>query len=110
MSYSIHLEADLGGPDPIHLGLLDWNYTSNVSCMWYRAMPPDGLAGFERKLAGECLPVLLAGIRSMEESPAEYEAMNPSNGWGSYASQLDALRRLVVAFEAAPRAIVRVHW
>lgn len=109
MSYDLWLTADMGGPVPITLGLLDWNYTSNVSGMWRRAMPEtDGLYGFDGKQAGEVLPALVRGIRDMEDNPAPYRAMNPSNGWGSFDSQLAALRELADAFRAAPKAIVRV--
>jgi hypothetical protein len=35
MSYDIWLEADLGGPEPLHLD--SWNYTSNCAAMWRAA-------------------------------------------------------------------------
>lgn len=107
MSYWIHLEADLGGPEPLTVGGLDWNYTSNGGPMW-RAAGAD-LAAFDQRPAWECIPVLAAAIGEMEAHPSTYEAMNPENGWGSYETLLPALRTLLSAFQGAPKAIVRVN-
>jgi hypothetical protein len=105
VSYSIGLLADLGGPEHVDLDL-HWNYTSNCAQMWFTAgiylIDYDGLP------AGDCLPSLKRGIAHMRAEPARYEAMNPPNGWGSYAGLLAVLDQLVVAFERAPRAIVSV--
>jgi hypothetical protein len=107
MSYDIWLEADLGGPEPVRLG--DWNYTSNVAPMWRKAMPStEGLAGMEGMTAGVAAEVLRSGISAMERNPDPYRALNPSNGWGSFDGQLDALRELLAEFEAAPHAKVRI--
>jgi hypothetical protein len=109
MSYDIWLEADLGGTGAISVGTLDWNYTSNCARMWRQAMPEtDGLAGMHGMLAGDAAKVLRNGITHMTADPGAYRAMNPENGWGDYDSQLFALRELLGAFDAAPRAKVAI--
>lgn len=105
MSYSISLTIDTGGPEPALLNT-DWNYTSNCGAMW-RAAGAD-LADFDQKTAGECLPILTAAIAELEANPAEYEAMNPPNGWGSYATLVPSLKRLEAQFQAHPKATVWV--
>lgn len=110
MSYDIWLEADLGGESPVNIGTLDWNYTSNCSPMWREAMPEtDGLSGMVGMEAGEALKTLREGIKRMEAEPAKYREMDPPNGWGSFDSQLRALKELEAAFAAAPLAKV-VIW
>lgn len=109
MSYDVSLSIDVGGPEPVSLGLLDWNYTSNVAPMWRLAMPEtDGLAGMHGMLAGDAAVVLERGIAKMRADPATYEALNPPNGWGSYATQLEDLVVLLAAFRRAPKATVEV--
>lgn len=105
MSYDISLTADLGGPEPITV-FNDWNYTSNCGPMW-RAAGAD-LAEYHGKPASECIPSLRMAIALMRRDPARFEAMNPPNGWGSYADLLPALDRLLAAFDSAPVAVVRV--
>lgn len=106
MSYDISLVADLGGPDPVSVGYLDWNYTSNCSRMWNAA--GADLASFDGRPAKECAVVLAAAISKMESDPKTFEAMNPTNGWGSYETLLPRLRVLLQAFDEAPHAIVQV--
>lgn len=109
MSYDIWLEAELGGAEAARVGDLDWNYTSNCARMWRKAMPEtDGLAGMDGMAAGDAAKVLRAGIAHMEAHAHDYEAMNPENGWGSFAGQLVALRRLLDGFDSAPLSKVAI--
>lgn len=109
MSYDIWLEVDLGAEEPVRVGDLDWNYTSNCAAMWRIAMPEtDGLAGLAGMKARDAAAHLSRGIDRMKMEPAPYRALNPENGWGSYDSQLDALGQLLAAFEAAPGATVAI--
>lgn len=105
MSYDIWLTADLGGPEPIAVGE-SWSYTSNCGKMW-RAAGAD-LAEFDGKTAGECLPVLRAGIDEMKANPQKYRALNPGNKWGSYDSLVPALEQLAETFASSPLATVQV--
>lgn len=104
MSYDVHLEIDTGGPEPA--SLTDWNFTSNVTCMW-RAAGAD-LAEFHGRVAGDCLPALEGAIAEMEANPAKYEAMDSPNGWGTYEHLMPRLRVLADQFRAHPRATVQV--
>lgn len=105
VSYDIWLEADLGGPEPMEVGLW-WNYTSNCGPMWREA--GADLAEFHGRQAGDCGEALLCAIQTMEREPERFQAMNPSNGWGSYDTLLPALRELLEMFKRAPRATVKV--
>jgi hypothetical protein len=105
VSYHIGLTIDTGGPEPASLDA-DWNYTSNCGPMW-RAAGAD-LAEFHGKTAGECLPVLEAGIAELRANPAKYIAMNPENGWGSYDSLLPRLDELAAYFRRHLKATVVV--
>jgi hypothetical protein len=105
MSYSIGLEIDTGGPEPAYLGG-DWDYTSNCAPMWRRA--GADLAEFNGRLAVDCLPLLESAIAHMKANPSVYEAMNPDNGWGSYAGLVPALDDLAASFRRHPKATVTV--
>ena len=106
MSYDVHLEADLGGPEPITFG--DWNCTSNLARMWCDA--GADLRTFNGQPAGWCAEKLRAALRILRDDPGHFQAMDPPNGWGSYADLLPALDRLLEMFENAPKATVRVGW
>lgn len=106
MSYNIHLEADLGGPEPVIVGNLYWDYTSNGAPMW-RAAGAD-LALFDQRPAAECAPVLAIAIGRMELDPESFRTLEPPSKWGSFDTLLPKLRELLEAFNAAPDAIVRV--
>lgn len=106
MSYVIWLEADLGGPEPVSVGNLDWNYTSNVSGMWREA--GADLAAFDGRPVWECLPLLKLALTNLRSDPAKYRAMDPVDGWGSYDGVMPFLERLHEAMLAAPKATVRV--
>jgi hypothetical protein len=105
MSYDIWLEINTGGPEPASVGR-DWNYTSNCGRMWREA--GADLAEFNGQYAGNCLPLLDKAIHNLRAEPAKYEAMNPANGWGSYATLLPALEELAANFRAHPLATVQV--
>lgn len=105
MSYDIYLEADLGGPERVSLGL-QWNYTSNCGPMWREA--GADLAEYHGKRANDCIPSLRAACADMNARPAHYRMSDSPNGWGSYDTLLPRLFELLAAFEAAPDAFVRV--
>lgn len=104
MSYDVSLEIDTGGPEPVTI--YDWNYTSNCAPMW-RAAGAD-LAAFDGRPAAELAVALTDAVHTMRAEPARFEAMNPSNGWGSAATLARALNRLRETCEQHPRTTVRV--
>jgi hypothetical protein len=105
MSYDIALMMDTGGPEPVMV-TDGWNYTSNCAPMWRKA--GANLAEFHGRTAGDCLPELRKAIANLQSEPAKYEAMNPENGWGAYASLVPDLERLEAEFAANPLATVSV--
>lgn len=77
--------------------------------MWKLAMPEtNGLAGMRGMLAGEAAKVLCSGLVNMQQSPEDYQALNPSNGWGNFEDQFAMLSRLLTWFEDNPLATVVV--
>lgn len=107
MSYDIWLERPACEHcDAPETAVGDWNYTSNCGPMWRAA--GASLAGFHGQPASVCAPILRTAIAAMEADPAKFEALNPENGWGSYATLLPALRQLAELFEAHPTLAVRV--
>lgn len=106
MSYDLYLEIDTGS-DCMTTVVDVGNYTSNVSPMWFKALG-ERLAEFHGRNAGESVPLLDKGIAAMEDGRAEYEAMNPDNGWGRYEGALDYLRRLRGCCAEHPKTTIRV--
>jgi len=100
MSYDVSLYNDDGEE-------ITWrNMTSNVSCMWRHA--GANLAEFDGKKAGEVYKQLVEALAAMLKDPDTYRAMNPPNGWGSYETCVEFLRKLAVDFGAHPNLTVRV--
>lgn len=104
MSYDVTLSIATG-PETMAC-IFSWNYTSNCAAMWRHA--GCDLAGFDGKSATELRDSLRAAITVMEDRPAYYLAMEPSNGWGSYEGVLDALRELLIHCAAHPLTTVHV--
>lgn len=89
MSYSIRVVCPECGHE-----VSEWNYTSNCAAMW-RAAGAD-LAAFDGKRAHECVPILAKAIAVLKTEPERFVAMNPPNGWGSYATLVPALEELLL--------------
>lgn len=84
------------------------NYTHNVSPMWRLAGVYEALYESDGKTAAEVLPALEQGFRRMAYDPASYEALNPKNKWGDYASALVWLAELMAEFRKNPDAVIGV--
>lgn len=107
MSYDIYIMANTGiNEHPVEeVG----NYTSNVACMWRKAMPDtDGLAGFSGMNCGEALPLLQAGAAYMVEHAEEMRQMEPANGWGDYEGALYYVQRCALLCAEHPAASLYV--
>lgn len=58
----------------------------------------------EKGPAGKLVPLLEAAVADMTEKRAEYEALNPPNGWGDYEGALRFVEALLAACQRFPKA------
>lgn len=84
------------------------NITHNVADMWRAAGCYDALYNSEGRLARDVIPTLCEAFCKMHRDPATYEAMNPSNGWGSYRVAMEFLSGLIQSFRRIPDGVIRV--
>lgn len=108
MSYDVHLEIDTGGTSKAIIEDCG-NYTYNVSPMFYKAMP-EGLTGLRGKTGLAAIPILANGISEMThpDKVAEYEKMNPKNGWGDRASAVAFLQGILESCRRHPKAMLEI--
>lgn len=66
------------------IGDENYNYTWNVSEMWYAAMPGKGIRSHYGMTGREALVPLRKIRKYMEDHREALIAMEPDNGWGSY--------------------------
>lgn len=106
MSYDVWLEVDTGGEHPHRISEY-FEPTYNLAPMFALALG-IGLRDLTGKTGAEAQPILRRGIAAMEADPAPFEALNPSNGWGSYAGALKFLKLFLAECEAHPKAVVHI--
>lgn len=107
MSYDIWLKIDTGnGEEPCVYEV--GNHTSNTSEMWFKALGGVLLSSLDGKNAGECIELLRKGVQYMEDHRIELLELNPPNGWGSYETALDYLRKLQIGCMQHPKTTIRV--
>lgn len=79
------------------IGDENFNYTYNVSKMWYAAKPEKGIRSHYGLTGKEAVVPLMEIINYMvlnKESLMQYQ---PANGWGSYDGALKFVMALVIA-------------
>lgn len=110
MSLDVYLTigVDVGGVEPVEMGLFDGNITHNVIPMWSKAGVYKALYESDGKLAGEIAETLASGVEAMRSRPNEYKALNPENGWGDYDGALQWLGDYAEACRKYPKAVIRV--
>ena len=110
MSLDFYLiaEIDTGGVEPFIAYLFEANATHNLTPMWSLAGVYDALYMSHGKLAGEIRNTLLDGCRKMIAEKAEFEKLNPSNGWGNYDCALEFLTKTAQACAEHPKAKIRM--
>lgn len=86
------------------IGREDFNITYNVSGMFY-AWHPDGIRAHYGKTGQEAVPILRGLREFMEDNKDRLEAMNPENGWGSYADAMQFVTDLINASIRNPDAV-----
>ena len=75
----------------------DFNYTYNVSPMWYAAYPDEGIRTHYGLTGAEAIPVLRKLRDYMEDNRTDLILMNPANGWGDYDGALRFVNDLISA-------------
>ncbi len=79
------------------IGTESYNYTYNVSDMWYKASPEKGIRVIYG-LSGEDAAVELQNMLNfMIEDYEEMIKMEPSNGWGDYKGAMNFIIDLIIA-------------
>lgn len=106
MSYDIYLVIDTGGPAPALVAEIG-NYTSNVVPMWAKALGFP-LADLHERNAGDCINRLKSAVLEMKNNWAEFEELNPSNGWGDALGACSYLTELAEACEKHPKATIEI--
>ena len=107
MSWDVSLSIDTGGKMPktvVEVG----NYTFNVSHMYFKVFDLGFTATLNKKLAGECIPILKKAIDTMKNDPQKFKALSPSNGWGSYEGALEFLNKIYIACNENPKCTIDV--
>ncbi len=79
------------------IGEESFNYTYNVSQMWYKACPEFGIRKFYGMTGKEAVKVQQHIFNYMVDNKADLMQHEPSNGWGSYDSALLFIAKLIVA-------------
>ena len=79
------------------IGDESFNYTYNVSDMWYAAIPETGIRTHYGMTGRDAIEPLVKIINYMLEHEVEMRKIEPDNGWGSYDGALDFVGRLINA-------------
>ena len=108
MSWDFLMEIDVGGEEPMLLSFEE-NATYNLSPMFYKAFGKEGIRGLNNKSGLECEPLIKKALVEMKTNQAEYELLNPKNGWGNYEGAIDLLVNLLRWSIIAPKAIMKVQ-
>lgn len=81
------------------------NITHNLGKMAREAGIYDALWRSEKfQTAAELIPILRAGIATMEDEPERFKPLNASNGWGAYDQFLPWVRGVLSACIENPNA------
>ena len=86
-------------------GVDDFNYTYNVSEMWYAAKPEKGIRCFYGMKGSDAVKEQRDIRDYMEANFEELKKMEPDNGWGSYAGALDFINMLIISSLENPDAV-----
>lgn len=111
MSYDLGLVVDVGGewPAPID-GCQLHGVTWNVRPMFARALQhEDGIRSLNGLLAGEAAALAEAALQRIAADRPAYEALNPSNGWGSVDTVTGCLEAVVKWGRRYPLARLRAE-
>ena len=79
------------------IGEESFNYTYNVSKMWYGCYPEKGIREHYGLSGEEAIPVLRRLREDMEDHSEQNIELEPANGWGSYEGALNFVSSLIGA-------------
>jgi len=92
----------------VETDVFDTNITHNISPMWHKAGVYEALYESEGKRPGDYIEAVRAGVADMKAKPDEYNALNASNGWGTYKDALPFLEEVLEAFCKYPDGRIMV--
>lgn len=84
-----------------------YGHTYNLTPMWRKAGTCSVTRDFDGRNAGQLAPILSAGLIDALRHRTEYEALNPSNGWGDYDGFVQMLTRFARLCWEHPTGTVR---
>lgn len=85
---------------------LEFNYTYNVSPMWYEIYPEDdGMVFIDGMSGKEAYPKVSKAISEMLSKEKFMKKLNPENGWGDYEGFLEFLHKVADACIKCPNGI-----
>jgi hypothetical protein len=109
LDINLAVRVDVGNPDVTSVSIGEsFNITHNVASMWRKAGCYDALYSSGGKTAADILPMLRAALAKMQDEPAVYRKLNPSNGWGDYDGAVRWLTDVIAEFSKYPKATVEV--
>lgn len=83
-----------------------FNYTYNVSKMWYHIYPEDKhMVGIDGMTGAESFDKLLHARHRLTTETELFDKMNPQNGWGSREGFVAFLNRLIEEASSEPTLI-----
>lgn len=108
LDFALVVDIDSGSARTRTVEVFSLNITHNLREMWIKAGVYDALYESDGKCAGEIIEALVCGLGHMEEHPAEYQALNPPNGWGSYDGAFRWLTMVTRACTEHHKAIIAI--
>ena len=87
------------------IGSDEFNYTCNVSGMWYDCYPEKGIREYYGLSGEESVPVLRKLREHMEDNAERLREMEPDNGWGSFDGAVGFVNDLIAAALRNPHEV-----
>ena len=105
---SLHIELTVNKPVAVFSANITHNLTGMAAAagLYHALWHPEVLGVTE---ARDLIWELKAGLATLKGDPAQFEALNPPNGWGSYGSLVRFVEDYIAAIEANPGAKVKAE-
>ena len=89
----------------MNIGEESFNYTYNVSPMWYKAKPDKGIRTHYEMTGRDAVEPLTDIYCYMIDNYDDLVKLDPSNGWGDYEGALQFVGELILASLRNPHEI-----